>query len=165
MANRSDVDPSRIGIVGHSFGGKWSLFAACLFDKFAAAAVSDPGIVFDETRPSINYWEPWYLGYHPPPWRERGLISEQNPAFGTYPKLRQQGRDLHELHALMAPRPLLVSGGAEDPINRWRALNHLRQINRALGHEHRVAMTNRPDHAPNADSNEIIMRFFEHFLR
>jgi hypothetical protein len=30
-------------------------------------------------------------------------------------KLVAAGRDLHELHALMAPRPLLVSGGSEDP--------------------------------------------------
>ena len=38
----------RIGIVGHSFGGKWSLFASCLYEKFACAAWSDAGIVFDE---------------------------------------------------------------------------------------------------------------------
>ena len=44
------------------YGGKWSMFAAALYDKFAAVAMSDPGIVFDEKRPNVNYWEPWYLG-------------------------------------------------------------------------------------------------------
>ncbi|WP_296461469.1 prolyl oligopeptidase family serine peptidase [Rubinisphaera sp.] len=165
LASHEQIDSKRIGIVGHSFGGKWAMFAACLFDKFACAAWSDPGIVFDNTRPSINYWEPWYLGYHPKPWRKRGLITEENPAQGLYPELMKSGHDLHELHALMAPRPVLVSGGAEDPLERWTALNHLVEVNRLLGYENRVAMTNRPDHSPNADSNEIIYTFFQHFLQ
>jgi hypothetical protein len=123
LASHPEVDSTRIGIMGHSFGGKWAMFASCLFDNFACAAWSDPGIIFDESRPNINYWEPWYLGYHPPPWRERGVITGENPARGLYPQLVHEGFDLHELHALMAPRPFLVSGGAEDhvPVRR-RAL-------------------------------------------
>ena len=65
----------------------------------------------------------------------------------------------------MAPRPFLVSGGSEDPVERWTALNHPREVNRLLGHEDRVAMTNRPAHEPTAESNEVIYRFFEYFLR
>ena len=164
LASLEDVDSERIGIVGHSFGGKWAMFASCLFDKFACAAWSDPGIMFDEERTSVNYWEPWYLGYHPPPWRKRGLITEDNPAQGLYVELREQGHDLHLLHALMAPRPVLVSGGSEDPPSRWRALNHLVQINEALGFKKRVGMSNRPEHGPNPESNAIIYQFFEHFL-
>lgn len=164
LAARPEVDPERIGIVGHSFGGKWAMFASCLFDKFACAAWSDPGIVFDESRGSVNYWEPWYLGYHPPPWRKRGMVTEENPARGLYPKLRAAGRDLHELHALMAPRPFLVSGGSEDPPRRWEALNHAIDVNELLGHSDRVLMTNRPEHGPNEESNEVIYAFFEHVL-
>ncbi len=164
LASRPEVDPERIGVTGHSFGGKWSMFASCLFDRFACAAWSDPGIVFD-TRPSVNYWEPWYLGYHPKPWRKRGVPTEENPARGLYPELLEEGRDLHELHALMAPRPFLVSAGSEDPVHRWRALNHSIEVNRLLGFEDRVAMHNRPEHAPNPESNEIIYDFFEHFLK
>jgi hypothetical protein len=165
LASRPEVDADRIGIVGHSFGGKWAMFASCLYEKFACAAWSDPGIVFDESRPSVNYWEPWYLGYHPQPWRERGMITDQNPARGPYPKLRAAGHDLHELHALMAPRPFLVSGGSEDPPSRWQALNHTIQVNQLLGFNGRVGMSNRPKHDPNADSNSLIYAFFEHFLR
>ena len=164
LANRPEVDSQRIGIVGHSFGGKWAMFASCLFDKFACAAWSDPGIVFDDARPSVNYWEPWYLGYHPKPWRERGVPTKDNPARGLYPKLTAAGHDLHELHVLMAPRPFLVSGGSEDAPRRWEALNHSIEVNKILGHNDRVAMTNRPDHSPNDDSNEVIYSFFEHFL-
>lgn len=165
LASRPEVDSKRIGIVGHSFGGKWAMFASCLFDKFACAAWSDPGIVFDEARGSVNYWEPWYLGYHPKPWRKRGLITKENAAHGLYPKLTAAGRDLHELHALMAPRPFLVSGGSEDGPHRWEPLNHSIEVNRILDQKNRVAMTNRPDHSPNDESNEVIYSFFEHFLK
>jgi hypothetical protein len=164
LATRPEVDASRIGVVGHSFGGKWALFAGALFDRFAAVAVSDPGIMFD-THPSVNYWEPWYLGWHARPWRPRGLITPENPAKGLYPRLLEQGRDLHELHALLAPRPFLVSGGEVDPPERWLALNHLIRINDVLGKPNRVGMTNRPKHSPTPESNAVIYAFFEHFLR
>ena len=165
LASRPEVDSARIGIVGHSFGGKWAMFGSCLFDKFACAAWSDPGIVFDDQRGNINYWEPWYLGYHPKPWRARGLVTQDNPAKGAYPRLRAEGHDLHELHALMAPRPFLVSGGAEDPPERWIPLNHSIAVNALLGQSNRVAMTNRPEHAPNEESNAQMVAFFEHFLQ
>ena len=159
-----NVDPARIGIVGHSYGGKWALFASCLYDKFACAVWSDPGIVFDETRTSINYQEPWYLGLDSTLTRKRGLVSTSAPRTGAYAKLIAGGHDLHELHALMAPRPFLVSGGAEDTPARWPALTHAIAVNRLLGQENRVAMTNRPAHDPTPESNAALVRFMEHFL-
>ncbi len=163
LAAQPQVDSKRIGVTGHSFGGKWSMFAACLFDKFACVATSDPGIVFGD-RPSVNYWEPWYLGWHPKPWRKRAISTKENPARGLYPELIKDGRDLHELHALLAPRPFLVSGGSEDPPEQWRALNHLIKINNLLGFKSRVGMTNRPKHGPTPESNAVIYAFFERFL-
>jgi hypothetical protein len=165
LAKIPQVDSTRIGIIGHSFGGKWAMFASCLFEKFACAVWSDPGIVFEPSRESINYWEPWYLGYHPKPWRQRGLVTEENPAHGLYPKLLREGFDLHELHALMAPRPFLVSGGEEDPAKRWVPLNHTIEVNKLLGRKNRVAMTNRPEHSPNQLSNEQAYLFLEYFLK
>lgn len=159
------VDSTRIGIMGHSFGGKWAMFASCLYDKFACAVWSDPGVVFEKGRPSVNYWEPWYLGHHPRPWRKRGLITEENPAYGLYLKLVNEQYDLHELHALMAPRPFLVSGGEEDPVRRWIPLNHTIAVNKLLGAKNRVAMTNRPTHSPDDNSNELAYSFFEYYLK
>ena len=165
LATLPQVDSKRIGIAGHSYGGKWAMFAACLYDKFACAAVSDPGIVFDENRPNVNYWEPWYLGYETEKQRKRGIPSPTNPRTGAYKLIMEKARDLHELHALMAPRPFLVSGGAEDPPKRWLALNHLIAVNHILGYPNRVAMTNRKTHAPNHQSNEQIYLFLQHFLK
>jgi hypothetical protein len=165
LANLPEVDPKRIGIVGHSYGGKWAMFASCLSDIFACAAWSDPGVVWDEKRPGINYWDPWYLGALPGAPRPLGLPDESHPRTGAYRTLVEQGMDLTELHALMAPRPFLVSGGAEDKPARWPALNHTVAINRLLGYEQRVGLSSRPDHNPTPESNEQIYRFFEHFLK
>lgn len=165
LANRPEVDATRIGVVGHSYGGKWAMFAGALWEKFAGVAVSDPGIVFDETRSNVNYWEPWYLGLDTNEKRPKaGLPSATNPRTGAYKRLIERGRDLHELHALIAPRPFFVSGGAEDPPSRWEALNHLVAVNRLLGFTNRVAMTNRKEHSPDAESNEQLYAFFSHSL-
>jgi dienelactone hydrolase len=161
-----EVDSTRIGIMGHSYGGKWAMFASCLFDKFAAAVWSDPGIIFDESKPMANYWDPWYLGYTPPPWdkRRRSHYSAHYPMKGLYPKLREEGYNLQELEALMAPRPFLVSGGVVDEPNRWIVLNSTKRVDHLLGYYNRVAMTNRRKHSPNPRSNQIAYLFFEYFL-
>ena len=152
-------------MVGHSYGGKWAMFAGCLYDKFACVACSDPGIVFDEKRGNVNYWEPWYLGFEPGAGRKPGIPKADNPRTGPYKLMVEQGRDLHELHALMAPRPFFVSGGSEDPPERWKALNHSVAVNKLLGHENRVAMTNRPMHSPDEAANAVVFTFFETVLK
>ena len=165
LANLPQVDRDRIGVVGHSYGGKWALFAGALWDKFAAVAVSDPGIVFDETRGNVNYWEPWYLGLDPTRPRQPGIPTSENLRTGAYAKMIERGRDLHELHALIAPRPFLVSGGAEDQPSRWMALNHAVAVNQLLGCTNRVAMTSRKEHSPDEESNARLYDFFEYFLQ
>lgn len=164
LAAMPNVDPKRIGVVGHSYGGKWALFGSCLYDRYAAAVWSDPGIVWDEPRGNVNYWEPWYLGLGPATNRKPGLVTADNPRTGAYKALVETGHDLTELHALMAPRPFLVSGGSEDGPGRWVALNHAIAVNKLLGHDDRVGMTNRKAHDPTPESNEAIYLFFEHFL-
>lgn len=149
LALEAEVDAERIGIVGHSYGGKWAMFASCLYEKFACSAWGDPGIAFSEEKGGyVNYWEPWYLG-----------------SLGTYEFMKATGHDLHELHALMAPRPFLVSGGYSDEPSQWRVLNHSVEVNKVLGYEGRVGMTNRESHTPDPEANEVIYKFFEYHLK
>ena len=164
LAQREDVDPARIGVVGHSYGGKWALFAGALYEKFAATAVSDPGIVFDEKLSNVNYWEPWYLGYDAARQRPRGAFKPGEERLGAYRGIVEQKRDLHELHALMCPRPFFTAGGAVDPPERWQALNHAVAVNKLLGVEGRVGMSNRPDHKISPEASRQIADFFVSFL-
>lgn len=165
LAQMPAVDPERIGIVGLSYGGKWSMFASCLHDKFACAVWSDPGIVFNEKNSNVNYWEPWYLGYDPHAQRKPGVPSAENPRTGLYRRMIEAGDDLVDLHALMAPRPVLISGGTEDPPANWIALNHLVAVNDLLGHKQRVALTARSTHVPTPEALELELAFLEYWLK
>ena len=80
-------------------------------------------------------------------------------------ELVEAKEDLVDFHALMAPRPVLVSGGTEDPPQNWRALNHLIAVNKVLGHDDRVAMTARQSHVPTPEALEIELSFLEYWLK
>ena len=165
LAQMPEVKPDRIGIIGLSYGGKWSMFASCLHEKYACAVWSDPGIVFNEKNSNVNYWEPWYLGYDPKVQRKPGVPSDANPRTGLYKELVDAGDDLVSLHALMAPRPVLDSGGTEDPPRNWVALNHLIAVNDVLGQKQRVFMTARKTHVPTPEALEIELAFLEYWLK
>lgn len=165
LAQLPEVDALRIGIIGLSYGGKWSMFASCLDERFACAVWSDPGIVFNEKDSNVNYWEPWYLGFDPKIKRQSGVPSEKNPRTGLYKELIDAGEDLVDLHALMAPRPVLVSGGVQDPPKNWQALNHLVAVNTLLGHKNRTFLTARKTHVPTAEAMEMELVFLEYFLK
>ncbi|PHS18726.1 MAG: sialidase [Blastopirellula sp.] len=81
------VDETRIGAIGHSLGGKETLYLAAFDSRIKAAVASEGGIGLAFT----NWDAPWYLG----------------------PEIKQANfsHDHHELLALIAPRPFLVLGG------------------------------------------------------
>jgi dienelactone hydrolase len=165
LAQMKEVDPKRIGIIGLSYGGKWSMFSSCLDARFACAVWSDPGIVFNEKDANVNYWEPWYLGYDPLVERKPGVPSATNPRTGLYKEMIDAGEDLVDLHTLMAPRPVLVSGGVQDPPRNWLALNHVVAVNKVLGRKQRVFMTARPTHIPTPAALQLEIEFLEYFLK
>jgi dienelactone hydrolase len=87
LAGLPQVDPDRLGAVGHSLGGKEALYLAA-FDRRIKAAVSSEGGIGTKFS---NWNAPWYLG----------------PAI-------QHGEWIHEHHellAMVAPRAFLLLGG------------------------------------------------------
>ncbi len=81
------VDPNRIGAIGHSLGAKETLYLTAFDQRIKAAVASEGGTTFRST----NWNAPWYLGKQ---------IDE--PGFK---------RNHHELLALIAPRPFLILAG------------------------------------------------------
>ena len=84
---------------------------------------------------------------------------------GLYKELVEAGDDLVDLHALMAPRPVLVGGGVQDPQRNWVALNHLVEVNKVLGVKNRAALSARKTHRPTPEALEVELAWLEYWLK
>ena len=119
LAARPDVDPDRIGCIGHSLGAKEALYLAA-FDPRVTAVVSSEGGVGT----AMSNWEAeWYLGARV---REAGFPREH-----------------HELLALAAPRPfLLVGGDSADGEASWPYVAAAQPVYRLYGEPPRLGLLN-----------------------
>lgn len=123
LAALPEVDPHRLGSVGHSLGAKEVLYLTAFDERIRASVFSEGGIAFDST----NWDAPWYLG----------------------PKIHQSefARNHHELLALIAPRPFLILGGesgpgAADGNRSWPYLQAARSIYALYGPPMRFGLLN-----------------------
>jgi dienelactone hydrolase len=89
-----DVDNSRIGVIGHSLGGHNAIFAAAL-DERVRAVVSNCGLSAFSEEEEVLEWS-LEAGYIYIPKLRKYLLEHVAPPF-----------DLHEVAALIAPRPWL----------------------------------------------------------
>ena len=107
-----EVDPERIGVMGHSLGGHGSYFLAA-YDERIKAAVSNCGGSFFRHYPKVENWarDRWYVYFkHLRP----GLLAGELPPI-----------DIHEIMALIAPRAFLEVSALNDgdpPVQRQRVL-------------------------------------------
>ncbi len=85
------IDADRIGIAGHSLGGKMAFYTGCLDVRVKAILASDFGFGWDQS----NWNEVWYWG-------------EKLPA------IRARGMDHTELLSLAAPKPFCLLAGEYD---------------------------------------------------
>lgn len=87
LAGQADVDPARLGAIGHSLGAKEVLYLAAFDQRVRAAVSSEGGIGL-----SYSNWDaPWYLG-----------DAIHRPGFPL---------DHGQVLALCAPRAFLLIGG------------------------------------------------------
>jgi dienelactone hydrolase len=84
LTSLSWIDSDRIGVFGHSLGGKLALHLAALDTRIAAGVAHEAGLGWAHS----NWTASWYIGSDPP-----------------------ADHDHDELLGLVAPRPFLVAGG------------------------------------------------------
>lgn len=95
LQSRDDVDPARIGVIGHSLGGHNALFLA-LFDPRIGAIISSCG------------WTPfhhYYEGKKLQNWAQQRYMPAVTEKFNNDPS--GMPFDFYELVAALAPRPFL----------------------------------------------------------
>lgn len=89
---RTDVDHSRIGMMGISGGGATTLFTAALDDRIRVVVISGYLNTFRSSILAVDH-----------------CIDNYVPGILRY-------GEMHDVAALIAPRPLLVESGSKDPI-------------------------------------------------
>ena len=121
LANDARVNAERIGIAGHSLGGKMAFYAGCLDDRIKVILASDFGIGWDQT----NWSDLWY-------WGEK------------VEKLKTLGMDHSGLLGCAAPKPFCLLAGQYDNEDSWKMMcnapgykendQRLVIVNHATGH-------------------------------
>jgi len=96
-----EVDPERIGALGHSLGGQGTYFLAA-YDPRIRAAACNCSAAFFRHNPGVEHWARgrWYVYFK----QIRPMLLA-----GELPPI-----DMHEIIALIAPRPFLDVSGLND---------------------------------------------------
>jgi len=142
LARMPDVDPQRLGAVGHSLGAKQVLYLSALDERVRVAVSSEGGI----DRRFSNWSAPWYLG--------------RTAARATF------GREHHELLGLVAARAfLLIGGGSADGDHSWPFVAAALPVYRLYGDRPRLGLFNhRQGHTVPPEAEQRIYEWFETYL-
>ncbi|SFJ30566.1 alpha/beta hydrolase family protein [Planctomicrobium piriforme] len=147
LLQQTEVDPHRVGTIGHSLGAKEALYLMAFDDRVLAGVSSEGGMSLH----SSNWEAEWYLG--------RQIL---NPGFA---------RTHAELAALIAPRPFLVLGGeagsgCADGERSWPPLKVGQQVTAFYGQPVRMGLLNHHQgHQLTPESAEKAFEFLEYALR
>jgi dienelactone hydrolase len=143
LAALPDVDPGRLGAIGHSLGAKEALYLAAFDDRVRAAVSSEGGIGL-----SYSNWEaPWYLGE-----------AIRRPGFAL---------DHGQVLGLVAPRAfLLIGGDSADGDRSWPYVEAALPLWRLLGAPDAVGLFNhRQGHAYPPEAVRVADAWLDRYLR
>jgi dienelactone hydrolase len=158
LQSRDEVDPNRIGAMGHSLGGHGTFFLAA-YDERVKAAVCNCGASFLRDNTNVEHWarDHWYVYLkHIRP----GLLKGELPPI-----------DFHEVIALIAPRAYLDVSGINDgpPLTqRQRVLMLMKvaDVYELLGQPNQFAFfVHGRGHAVPHETRELIYGFLDAHLK
>lgn len=121
LCNDNRVNSEKIGIMGHSLGGKMAFYTGCLDERIKVIVASDFGIGWDQT----NWQDIWYWGDYVNVLKEKGM--EHSELLGASPRI-----------------PFCLIAGEFDNDDSWKMMlkakdyekddERLKIINHATGH-------------------------------
>lgn len=133
------VDKEKIGILGHSLGGKMAFYTGCLDNRIKVIVSSDFGLLWDQT----NWSDPWYWG-------------------DKLEKIKEDGLDNPKLLDSIAPKPFcLIAGEADNDLSR-QALYNLQGYKQCP--ETILVVDHRSGHRPPAYALDAGIGFLAHWL-
>ena len=136
----SRVNSTRIGIAGHSLGGKVAFYAGCLDSRIKAILASDFGIGWDQT----NWNDNWYWG-------------------SRVEKMKKAGLDHSLLLSMSSGKPFFLLAGKFDNEKSWEIMQ------RAKGYESHpenlVILNHVSGHRPPAEALTAGYDFLELHLK
>jgi dienelactone hydrolase len=143
LASLPEVDPSRLGAIGHSLGGKEALYLSAFDTRVRAAVSSEGGIGLTYS----NWDAPWYLG-----------DAIRRPGFPL---------DHGQVLALTAPRPfLLIGGDSADGDQSWPYIEAALPVWKLTGAPSAIGLFNhRAGHAFPPIALERSIQWLDWFLR
>jgi dienelactone hydrolase len=143
LASMDEVDPRRIGAIGHSLGAKEVLYLAAFDERVRASVSSEGGIGLTYS----NWDAPWYLGE-----------AIRRPDFGL---------DHGQILALTAPRAfLLIGGDSADGDRSWPYIAEALPVWKLAGAGDAVGLLNhRRGHAFPPEARSLAERWLDAFLR
>jgi dienelactone hydrolase len=157
LASLPEVDPERIGVIGHSLGGHNAIFVA-LFDERIKAVVSSCG---------FNAF-PRYYGGNIAGWSHGGYMPRLRSKYGL--DLAAVPFDFPELIAALAPRSVFVNAPKRDEnfeVEGVRTcLEAAAPVYRLLGHPERLrAVYPEAEHTFPREAREEADRFLDDALK
>ena len=140
VASDSRVDSARIGITGHSLGGKMAFYAGCMDPRIKVMVASDFGMGWDQT----NWNAVWYWG-------------------DKLKEVRAKGMDHSGLLSLSGGKPFCLIAGQADNEDSGAMMR------RAKGYEgcpERLKLVNHATgHRPTREATETGYRFLDKYLK
>ena len=140
LAEDSRVDGNRIGIAGHSLGGKMAFYCGCLDTRVKAVLASDFGIGWDQT----HWKDVWY-------WGDR--VEE----------LKKAGMDHSQLLSMSKGKPFFLLAGLYDNEESRRIM--LRATGYGSHPEYRDVLNHASGHRPPAEALEKGYEFLDRHLK
>jgi hypothetical protein len=166
LQSLSNVDPAKIAMVGHSYGGHSTIFATALEPRIAAACASGPvsdfvhhGMHWAVPRgggnsQSMPHLRPYLLDFHEGKADARDFVQPVPVTF-------------YEFTSLIAPRPLLVfeAVGERRPFEEENAAA-VREVYEALGDADRVRyLWHSGDHDFPPAARKLAVEWFKRHLK
>ena len=140
LCNDPRIDAERVGIAGHSLGGKMAYYTGCLDKRIKVILASDFGLNWDQT----NYQDIWY-------WGEK------------VKKMQENGLENWQLLGFTGGKPLCLLAGECDDLSSYHAM--LKASGYPLNEYRRVIYNHGTGHRPPADVLEKGYDFLDFWLK